>query len=300
LRIIKTLLSSIIIFVVLGGIGFFAVREVLTQMAVSQLKASVSKMRQIAANTGAYTQECRLKGVTQGRAIEMIQLRFTSDTEYFVEVVCSNFSLSPIQVSQKSLPPLVTKVPGNSGLVWQELPTSLGVQLWGRTLQVGVTDFQLVTGSSVQTIQPVRPITSCQGYGFECCQIETAQGEGALVSDAADCPRTCYSSCVARPVILSVTTQPFLDQKTRTVTLKAGEEVEVGYVLDAAVLEGLRVTIDFGDGEQQRFSDINDRTAHVYKCGGGNCQYQLTVSAVDGAGIMSAATPITKINVVVK
>jgi hypothetical protein len=144
------------------------------------------------------------------------------------------------------------------------------------------------------------PATSCAGFGYTCCQPETSIGQGEQITIATDCPRTCHTSCSVRPIILSVTTQPFLDQATRTVTVPRGSEVSIGYVVDQQMLEDVVTTIDYGDGQQQQFLEISGFSSHTYTCPTGNCRYTVEVSATAGNGVVSADTPITKLTVIVQ
>src|SRR3989304_5901808 len=111
MRVITVLLYSIVLFTVVGSVGFVLGREVLLQLAISQIATSLGVMRQAAQKSGPYLLECRKKGAapTEGETISSIQLRFTSDHEYVVEVLCTQFSLDPIIIHQRSLPPFVTK-----------------------------------------------------------------------------------------------------------------------------------------------------------------------------------------------
>jgi hypothetical protein len=303
MRVLTAIFTFLVTLAVVCGLGFLITREVLLQIAVSQLKSDISQLQRVARNTGSYIQECQKKGsnTLDGRVIDGIQLRFTSPTEYQLEVICSQYSLDPVLVESKELPWLVRKEAGGSGIRWQVEPSAVSVTLWGRTRSLGVEDEQLVEGLSPTEIGTAfSPVTSCSGYGYTCCQAETSLGEGTQITTATDCPRTCYTSCAARPIILSVTTQPFFDQVTRTVTVGRGEEVSIGYVMDAAGLEGVTTTVDFGDGEQASFTEINGSAPHTYQCTQGSCQYNVQVQATAANGAASAATPITQLTVLVQ
>lgn len=303
MRVLKTLFFSLLLIGIIGGIGFLITREVVLQIALSQISSHASQMQRIARNTGSYIQECQQKGSTPltGSLIQAIQLRFTSSTAYALEVICSQYSLDPIVVETATLPPFVEKVAGSAGLTWRVEPSAISLTAGGRTRSIGITEEDVVVGlTPADASSAFGPVTSCSGYGYTCCQAETSVGQGDQVTTATDCPRTCFTSCAARPVILSVTTQPFLDQATRTVQLNRGEELSVGYVMDNAGLEGVVTTIDFGDGEQAQFTEINALAPHTYQCFGPSCSYQLVVSATAANGAVSAATPVTMVTVVVQ
>lgn len=303
MRVITSLFTSLLVIAVIAGVGFVVVREVLLQVALSQLKSDAGQLQRIARNTGGYIQECLQKGSNSldDQIIQDIQLRFTSSTEYQLEVICSQHTLDPIVIESHQLPMFVQKAAGSSGLKWQLDPTAVAVTLWGRTRSLGIREETIVDGlSPVDVGIAFAPATSCTGYGFTCCQAETSIGKGEPIAAATDCPRSCFTSCSARPVILSLTTQPFLDQVTRTVQLGKGEELSIGYVMDASGLDAVTTVVDFGDGEQASFTEINGLTSHTYSCLQPSCQYQLSVVATASNGASSADTPVTKLTVLVQ
>lgn len=303
MRILSFIVKVLIGGAVLVGIGFFVSREVLLQIAISQLKSDTAQMRSIARNTGAYIQNCQRQGTTgiSGQFIDAIQLRFISDTEYVVEVVCSELRITPIEVLSNSLPMMVEKVPGSSGLTWGVEPSAVSLAIWGRQRSLGIEEESIVPALSPAEVgTAMAPPTSCEGFGYTCCQQELTIGTGELISRAQDCPQTCYQQCQDRPIVLSVTTQPFYDQATRTVTVQRGQPLQAGFVIDAQGLENVATTLNFGDGATQNFTEINGTASHTYQCSAPSCTYTLSVSAEDSSGISSAQTPLSQIKVVVQ
>jgi hypothetical protein len=303
MRVLKTLFFSLFWLVLIAGIGFLITREVLLQLALSQLTSDAKQLQGIARNTGVYIQDCQAKGSNplDGSIIESIQLRFTSPNEYQIEVICSQYSIDPLIVEKQTLPYFVTKVPGTSGLTWRFEPTAVSLQLWGRTRSLGISEEKVEPGLTPAEVGTAfAPITSCLGLGYTCCQNETTIGEGPTVSTVTDCPRTCHTSCNSRPVILSVSSQPFIDQATRTVTIPRGSEVSIGYVVDHQGLEGVVTTVDYGDGQQDQFTEVSGFAPHTYQCATGGCRYAVQVSATSADGVVSADTPITKVTVIVQ
>jgi len=300
MRIIKFLLISAVIVGVLGGIGLLVVREVMLIWGMSHLRTSVSKMRNISVNISPYVRECQKRGETDltQEVIDKIQLKFTSDTEYQLELVCRQFQLDPIVVSSDTLPPLLTKAPGSSGLLWNEQLSSITLTIWGRERSL-ILEGSDVSYSNQRPNTPVGsgPVASCQGYGFSCCQAESTQGMGDQIPGVSDCARSCYSSCISRPIVLSFGSEPFFDPKTRSLTVAAGEPVTFSFVVDMGSAKTGTTTIEYGDGQSDTFSENTQTVDHQYVCRQAECQFTVGLRVTDSRGTFSAATPITQLTV---
>jgi hypothetical protein len=295
MRIIKFLLSMILLIAFLSGLAFLGFREIILFVADSQIKGALKTLRQIKTDPNAYYYKCREKGGDEDEAVpEVFQLRFTSNSDYQLEVICRQFPFDPIVVDQRKLPFLINKSQGSSGLVWGKDKSALGLEIWGRKSAIVVKD-EKMTVSNFQTDWGKIPATNCQGYGFKCCQEETSIGVGQQLSASADCPRSCFASCQSRPIILSFASDPFYDTQTKTITVGSGEEINFSYVVDpgdAALKSG---KIDFGDGEDYEFFDTIGRIAHSYTCRQSACNYQVSITAIDVKDTSSAATSVAKI-----
>jgi len=301
MRVLKTLFLSVVMVSILGAVAALFTREVLIRMGTARVRESISTMRQVATNSGTYVKECQKRGVNfdTEKIIETIQLVFTSDREFQVEVICSGFQLDPIVVTQKTLPWLVTKDPGQSGIIWGAARTGVALSLWGRTRTVIMENQQEVSGGSQELELGTGPVAACRSYGFSCCALDASVGQGEQLAGALDCPRSCHSTCASRPVILSFASQPFYEVSTRTVTVQSGEQVEFSYVAEAA--QGLKtVLIEFGDGQSAESSAITDNKQHTYTCATARCTYQASIKAVASDDITSATTPAASMTVVVQ
>jgi hypothetical protein len=287
--------------IVVGG-GFFITREFLLTMGTSAMKNSLKQVATVSKNSGIYAAECRKKGIIEldESSIKTIQLRFTSDTEYQIEVICRQFSLDPIIVDNGQLPKFIKKTDGYSGVVWGEDLSGVAIESFGKVKSVYVEDFSIYLGNLVDVEGSIGPLTSCEGHGFDCCSIDTTIGKGEKLTKVSDCPQNCYESCVRRPVVLSVSTQPFFDLKTRVLTVASGDDVVVAYVIDPADSKDLDVKIDFGDGEAAHMSEFNGDTLHKYNCNKQSCKYNLEVTAVNEKGTEAARTSITRVTVIVQ
>ena len=298
MRVLRFLFISVIVIGIVGGIGAVIAREILLSWGVATVRSNVGQLRQIARNPQTYSTQCAQKGATpteNGTVIESLQLRFTSDTAFVLEVVCAQFRLDPIQVGAGSLPMFVQKVPGSSGLTWGQVSSGVELTVFGRNRTVLVEDNQLFYEKPGIVNLGEGPTATCEGYGFECCQAETSQGVGDQLTQVTNCPRSCFNQCVERPVILSFTSDPFLNPQTRIALVKTGEVVTFNYVIDLPTTIDSQIIITFGDGQEEVLSESTGSTTHTYNCSQALCTYEAVLSVSSTEGITAAVTPITKI-----
>lgn len=294
--IVSTLLKLAIIALVVGLVG----REVLLNIGVSRLQSSLSLLRRKAASE-SYYQACRKKGsiFVEGDQMGVLQLRFVSSSEYVIEVLCSQYSVDPIMVEQRQLPPLVKKVVGNSGVIWGDERSGVRLEIYGRQSGLGVENQQIIQLKPEDELG-IGPRASCVGYGYSCCQAESQQGVGQLQSKATDCTRSCYSSCVSRPVVLAFVTQPAVNQQTRTLYIKPGEEAMFSFVLDQGQAQQVKTRVVYGDGSSDDFLTTQGTSSHRYQCQEKQCQYWARIEAIDDQRVTTAQLPVNQIKIVVR
>jgi len=282
MRILKFLLFSVVTFGILAVIGFFAGREALLFWGISTVKSSLTEVQSISLNYGQYVQTCRQKGSPPDQiAVTGLQLRFVNDHEYVLELICNSLQFDPIVVEHKSLPVLVKKDPGSGGVIWGNDLSTVSLSVFGRTQSVGVQNKEIVS-SFTPLSSGTTPQTTCEGRGYVCCTGDSQFGTGELQSSVNDCPKSCYASCLPRPILLSMTTDPILD-KNRTVAIGSNESIQFGYVISYLGKTVPTTTIDFGDGQTKSFTTLNGTAEHTYTCSTGVCNYQvhLTVNTPD-------------------
>lgn len=301
MRILRAIFFFTIGIGILSAVVFLIARELLLIAAVAQVRSSVNLLRRTAANTGVYAQECRERGVVdeETSSISSVQLRFDTPTSYVLEVVCNQFALDPIEVEAKNLTMFAKKSVGSSGLQWGEQLSGIGIEVLGRSRGIFVQGKDIWYDSIDKTVGLPGPRTSCEGHGFSCCQIETSQGAGLVMTDVTDCPQSCFERCELRPLVLSLTTQPFYEQVSRVLTIQSGQPMEVGFVIDAQGSKELRVELDFGDGTVERFQQFQGRASHTFTCAQARCEYEITLQAFNDQDIESVLTTISRVKVVV-
>jgi hypothetical protein len=323
MRILKFLLSSaIVIALVVAVVGLIA-REALLIWATSKVSSSLSELHALSKNSGDYNRQCRLKGSpSTTKAVTGLQLRFTSPTEYVTEVICEQFPLDPIQIRSEKLPFFVHKNAGSSGIIWGKDLSGVEIEIVGRrkVVQVNNEDIEVVAApAGAANPIGVSPQSTCDGYGYMCCQSDIQQGTGGTNNQVTDCPKSCFAACVARPVVLSFSSDPFPDPVSHVAQLQSGESMTFSYVVSAGDQSlnvgqtqtnqelsqsqkqpALQVVIEYGDGQRDTASKITGQFTHVYSCSSNNCNFFPHLSAKDGQGVASADTPLTSLSIVVR
>lgn len=316
MRFLSSFLFLFMMVLVFGISGFLLVREYFFYQAVKDFKHSVVNLNKAGRDAIAQCAVRETDLVVNSGGETILQLRFTSDKDYVLEVICREFSFDPIEISSHELGPYVTKKPGTSGIVlnqgrsavelviFDDLTTDLE-QMLGRDLNflrkekiVGV-DNSYVTETLVGDDLGVGPATSCEGYGFECCDPVAQRGVGEQRDGVRGCESGCFQACTARPAVLSFTSNPFFDVANRQVQIKPGEIIDFNYVVDSGATENVAVRVDFGDGQVEDLDTKTGSLSHAYTCAVDSCTYTAIVTAVDGTGTDSVVSSVSKIQVVV-
>lgn len=297
MRILKFLFSASVIFVVLAVVGWLSTREVLLFIATNTVKSSLTELQSISLNYGNYVRTCREKGAPGDQvAVTGLQLRFLSSNEYVLELICNTFQYDPLVIERKSLPPFVMKEPGSGGVVWGSELSAIVLNIWGRKQALGVQEKAVTTFRKLDATG-ISPQTTCSGRGFVCCMSDTQFGTGQLQSQVSDCPKSCFSTCLPRPVVLSFTADPPADQATRQVSIRANQTVSFAYVISYEKAQLPTVQIDFGDGKTESFSTLSGKTAHLYTCNLGTCNYQVHLTVQTAEQVSSVTTELSQMTV---
>lgn len=325
MRILRFFLFSFLGILVLGGLAFFFGREILLLWGSNMLQADYNSLQK-----KGYGQECVEKFAYNQEY--WTQLRFTSNKEYNLEVVCADFLASPIVLESRKLPPLLFKTSFGSGFILdeRELPSFVELNALGRKISI-YKDGQKIHANYLfkpDLDYTNGPLSSCQAHNYQCCSLDVQSGLGEQNIEVNDCPKSCYQSCLLRPVILSFNSRPALDLETRIVELRDGEALTLSYVLgdgkndafgnqllkDQAVplLEKIQtllsgqdktnqndseytvVTIDLGDGEIWQSIKPQDDHEHTYNCQNKTCYFQVKLSAKDQQGVLSVDNELSK------
>jgi len=331
MRVIKALLTSIIILALVLGLGFLITREVMLAMTTSKVKQSLKQVRDIQ-HTQSYATECASKGSDRDEKgiVHVTQLRFTDSNSYVVEVVCNQREHSPIEVITEDLPPFVMVQTGKSGVRWgQEL--GMNFTVLKRTGSVTVLDDEIVTSSKPAVFSGVAgPPSECVSYGYSCCDTSMQLGQGLQEFEALDCPQDCNEFCVDRPIILSFSTQPYYNKIDRILEVSKNQAVVFSFVVSPSLEtsftgyldsddpverfiasvetifsneieeESIEVELDFGDGKKEQFVGMRGQVEHQYQCLAASCEYHAKLKVIKEGKIESYDSPqnlvIVKVN----
>lgn len=237
MRVIKIFVLSLLAIILLAVAFILVGREIFLLRASSDLKQASNYLPK-----NALLSDCQ-----DGFAISKnvwSQIRFISDSEYNLEVVCSDFVQKPILKEAKKLPIFVKKVAGSSGFEFSDKQKTQFITLesFGRQIHLYLETNQLKTSylTPPDLDYEAGPASSCSAFNYQCCQSDVQAGLGDSISTATDCPKSCYETCQSRPLILSLNALPVMDEN-KLVTLRSGQAVTFSYVVS--------------DGRQEIFSD---------------------------------------------
>lgn len=299
-------------------------------MAVQRVRQYLIQVRDLDQQQ-AYAAECGSKGSSRderGR-VHFTQLRFLDDSNFVVEAICNQMEHAPIEITQASLPPFVSRELGKSGWRWPEAGV-IHFSLYKREYAVLVADETIDTiYKRAPAVEGSGPPGACVSFGYRCCDSNIQQGVGSLATTALDCPEQCYADCEDRPLILSFSTQPYYNKLDRVLEIKAKEPVVFSFVVSPnqeasfagyidsddpiensiatiemlftkETEEVLQVTLDFGDNEQELFTGSRGQVQHQYQCAANECLFEATLKVVKDGRIESVGGPQNVIKVRVR
>ncbi len=293
---LSTFIRFTIILFVLALVGYYVGREVILYMAAEQV-ASDARSLQFPKQWEEYLAGCSTSRITGSTPYAGFQLRFVDQSQYVLEVDCT--TVQPVERERVSLMRGVEKSLGSAGFYYnfatQTLQGELQVDFFGRSrvIYADGESVKHIWGTTNYTAS--RPASACQAFGYVCCDAETEQGEGELLSaGVVDCSQNCYQSCLQRPTLLSFVSDPPLDYEQRTIYLQGTSSLVLfSFDFDESAAPIESVTIDFGDGTSQTVQKASSLLTKEYSCPQGTCVFPVTVQAVDVRGV---ASPITRLS----
>ncbi len=302
MRVIRALLTSLLILAIIGGISGLIAREYYMYQAVTLVSNALTELQKAATSTGIYRKQCSQRGLPSAFEDIILQLRFTTRTQFVTEVVCGGSTLNPITLGQFTLPSFVQKrAGGSSGVIIGSPQSGVTLDIWWAQKDIVVENSQVhvMTNAGTKILDP-GPLSACVGYGYQCCQSEVSEGEGETYTHVSDCPKSCYSACLPRPIVLSFLTDVSASAG-RSVQVRAGEVVSFNYVVDPGSSKGATVQLEYGDGQKETTTKISGSLTHTYMCSTpGGCQYAASISARSATGAQAAATPLTQLSIQVQ
>lgn len=312
--------TAFIVVVLVCLVGVFLAREWFLWQGVREFRTSLNQLKKLTGENCAEKLQLA-QGIT---ASPIKQLRFTDSRHYVLEIVCSGFDTTPIVSENQTLAAFISKVPGSSGIVinpnqpkdsyvtlivfggiTQNVPPTLAsVFNWISAEKViGLEDGNVVEKNSLppQATSDLGPTTTCEGYGFSCCDGLLQAGTGASIANLPACPSGCFQQCVSRPVILSLQTDPLMEWEQRQVKVKAGAPVTFNYIAEANESDdSYAATLSYGDGESATFDGLSGSLTHTFRCASTPCRYSATLRVSNDSGVESVITPTAQVEVLVQ
>jgi len=298
MRVILAIIKGLFFIGLLAGGVFLIAREVLLWQGVTAVSNAANRAVEFYRSPSQYYDQCMKKGnARESLPRTVFQVRFITSKDFQVEVVCPQFPSDPIVLETVTLPKFVVKSAGSSGLIAGEYTThAVTLAIFGRQQSVWIENQKIKNRIGAMTLDP-GPVTSCEGWGYQCCQAETSVGQGQAQPMVSDCARSCYQTCQPRPIVLSFTTDPFMDLKTRVTPVGKGQAVSFNWVVEVGQGQELTGSIDYGDGQTESFADQSGMLSHQYQCLENSCFYQAKIKVIDQNQVESAPTGITQIGI---
>lgn len=314
MRIIKYLFFFTLIGVALLFVGFIVSQRILLYVGEQQLIRSIQSLTS-ASRQQIYYNQCQELNRQYGLESNstLFQLRFIDDQEYLLETICQALPDSPNEIGRAKLPEFVTKLPGSSGIIFDDTTGQVRLTIFHDLIkQVAVifpwleSELKLTTVITVVDGQLQRhseyvpthgPDTTCAGYGYRCCADVIEEGIGQQAS-AQDRPNRCFESCQSLPAVLAFTASPGFDQFARTIEVTSGQQVEFWTVSNSD--KNMMQMLDFGDGNSYRNQSLTQPVIHTYDCRMNLCEYEAIVQLESENGVRSITSPVSTIKVKVK
>ncbi len=302
MRILRFFITSLLITALLAGTVFVIAREALLFLATNQVKSSITTIARTNYLPGVPHIDCQTQGkITSDMTlinVYAVQLGFSDDQHFTWEVICDSPLREPKVLADYVLPPFVYKIAGSGGLVWRQPYSAFTLEVWGRRRSFILENQSLrVTEGSLTQPPDQQPVVMCAGMGYQCCQLDSEQGLGAVASEVRDCPLSCFARCQSRPVILSFNTEPYTDAQTRVLEVASGDLISFNYVIDAGAGGDVTTELSFGDGEVSKGTEATATVEHTYRCLAQVCEYRATLEATDARGATSPSSTVNTLTI---
>lgn len=316
MRVLKLAVFYVFLAFIVVVPGFLIAQRIVLYVGKQQLISAVSQLKG-QAHQQLYFNRCRdvNRQYGQDNAETYFWIRFENDQDFILESVCGSLPDKPQEIARGSLNQFVSKVPGTSGIIFNdqtykvELTAFAQVSDWVKTnippllplvnptAAVVVQDEKVVV-TQESAVYPPGPVTACVGYGYTCCDGITLDGVGTSIT-ATDCKNRCFASCSTKPSIVSFTASPNFDQFKRQAEVGPKEDVEF-WLVSGLNQDTYKLQLDFGDGSVFNGSLQQLPVTHSYICTQPQCQFDAQAVLVSPSGAQSAVTDISKITIVVQ
>lgn len=273
------------------------------QVGTYNFRSEVESLPRLARNVADYTAMCQHSPQSSDNSTPLgFEIRFLDDRHYVVEVVCTLIENSPIELKRGSLPPLITKMPGSSGIYYpldQQTINLSAVRLFSINKELGISlsGDEVKVGTDIQAVIGDFPKAECAAFGYSCCTVAATVGQGVpLTGVVTDCAQNCFASCKSVPFIELFNSDPAYEPERREITMtSASLDVVFNYAISPKTVN--KIHIDFGDGSTQDSTYPDGIFTHTFSCAG-PCNYTVKLSAVSADGTASLDTNEAKIYII--
>lgn len=305
MRILSFFFKFGLFLVVLGALGYLFGGTLWLKMGTFGFINEVNALTNTNKQLQQYTPMCQqASSASQDSTPLGVQLRFTNNTHYVIELVCSLIEDSPIKIREGNLLPLITKDPGSAGFYYavsgqNDAWVSLGSL--GKHAYITLKDDTVSLHDTAETVLNSLPKSECDSFGYSCCNDGSLLGEGeARIDGVTDCPGKCFPVCQKVPYVELFASDPAATIDTRELTLtQATNDIVFNYGVNSANGKITEVQIDYGDGATDSSTLPQGVFTHTYNCSG-PCKYTVSLQARDITGKVSIATQESKIYIVKK
>lgn len=298
------------LFLLLTAFVFFMIlQEILLFVGVSQVQSAIQdvKKTEVVDVCAAYLSEYGDLDIGH-------QVKFVSDTEFVSEAYCKTFNSNMREIDRNTLAPFVAKIPGSSGLILNTELSTVGLTVFPKVyafleekMGIPFSVFQrkryiVIRNQDIETTTTFEaygetPVAACESYGYVCCDSVAHIGQGEVMPGNTSCEKSCYQSCIKRPVVLSFMSDPFPDIVSRVVRLRNGDSIDFNYLTDVGQSPTATAIISFGDGNSTTLEGKSGNVLHTYQCSTPYCEFTATVVVRDAAERDSVISPLSTITV---
>ncbi|MEP7167379.1 MAG: hypothetical protein ABI758_05365 [Candidatus Woesebacteria bacterium] len=302
MRIVGFFIRSLLTLAVLAVIVYLIGGQIWMAVGLGTFFSDISRLEDAVTDVVSDSRLCQSAPASSVYSTaKAVQLRFTDERSYRVEIVCTLIEDTPVALVEGKLPMFIQKAPGSSGFyVNLSAPeaTSFTIRSLRAEKKLVFDEKLLVAGSALpQLTSAAVPRTSCAGFGSKCCQSATEKGVGTAQSAGVlDCPGACFSSCQSIPSVVALTSDPY-PSNNEVIMNETSLTVTFSYTTTYPGGKISKVTIDYGDGSTDDSTETIGVFTHTYTCVG-PCRYKAGLHVVDSSGNSSVESDASTLYIV--
>jgi hypothetical protein len=288
MRVLRFFFQLFILAAIVGVFMYTIGGTVWLTASTSHFLNDVKSLSRLSQKIQQYIPACQeAPGSSENSSPNGFQLRFTDNHHYVIELVCSLIEDTPIQLSEGTLPPFITKDPGSSGFYYsqaEDLTANIQLRSFGKTKVIQARTDKISFPATYDTSSTV-PKNTCSGFGYFCCNDQSQTGTGEHRTEGiTDCPAQCYATCNTIPFVEFFASDPVANVNASEIAMTTSSlDVTFNYGVQTPDDKVSAVTIDYGDGNTQDASELQGIFVHTFTCDS-TCRYKVTLRVTDTKG----------------